>query len=308
MHLRNLIICFLLLFVFRFESYAQTNLLTVEGGQIWYEVIGEGEALPVILIHGGPGGTSLGFEPLIKLNYSGPLVYWDQLGSGRSDAISDTLLMTIENYVAQLEKLRKHLNYDKFILYGHSWGTMLGMDYVLAYPEHVAGIIFSSPLMSTESWVADADTLIATLPDSVQQVIRKHEKSGDFENPAYQEAVKLYYALYVTRKPKNPLSPIPDSQLNSGKHIYEYMWGPSEFTARGTLKNYDRLEKLGKINVTTLFITGEYDEARPSTVKSYQLKVPDSHIAIIQDAAHSTLNDNPEMTIRVVKDFLEKLN
>lgn len=287
---------------------AQENKVAVEGGQIWYEVIGDGEAIPVILIHGGPGGTSLGFEPLKELDYKGPLVFWDQLGSGRSDAISDTLLMTIENYVEQLENLRKHLDFEKFILYGHSWGTMLGMDYVLAYPERVAGIIFSSPLMSTASWVADADTLIATLPDSVQQTIRRYEAMENFEHPAYQDAVKLYYSLYVTRKPRKKPTSLQKSQLTSGKHIYEYMWGPSEFTARGTLKNYDRLNKLGQINVPTLFLTGEYDEARPSTVASYQQKVPGARLVIIQDAAHSTLNDNPEMTMRVIKDFLDKMN
>ncbi len=309
MHAIKYNFCFLFtFFIGCFTSFAQSNSVAVEGGKIWYEVVGKGEALPVILVHGGPGGTSLGFEPLKQIDYSGPMVFWDQLGSGRSEAITDTLLMTLDNYVDQLESLRKHLKYDKFILFGHSWGTMLGMDYVLAYPDRVAGILFSSPLMSTASWMADADTLIATLPDSVQHVIRQHEDSGDFEHPAYQEAVKVYYSLYVTRKPRKSGMATLQNQMTSGKHIYEYMWGPSEFTARGTLKNYDRLEGLGVINVPTLFITGEYDEARPSTVAAYQQKVPGARLVIIQDAAHSTLNDNPEMTLRVVKDFLEKLN
>lgn len=281
--------------------------MEVSGGKIWYEVYGKGDQKPIILLHGGPGGTSLGFESLKELAYSGPIVFFDQLGSGRSSAISDTSFMTIENYVEQVESLRKHLEIKDFVLYGSSWGTMLGMDYYLKYPEEVKAIIFSSPLFSTDLWIADADTLIATLPDSVQQIIRYHETINDYEHPDYQNAVRLYYSLYVTRKERPK---IDRSHLNlvSGKEIYEYMWGPSEFTSTGTLRNYDRLAQLETIKVPVLLFTGEYDEARPTTVQYYQSLIPDATYREIPDAAHSTLNDNKEVTLQVIEEFLTKIN
>jgi len=288
------------------ESAGIEGYVEVLGGKIWYEVYGSGPNPPLLLLHGGPGGTSLGFEPLKDLGYEGPIIFWDQLGSGRSDALLDTNLMTIENYVDQVERLRKHLNLQEFVLYGHSWGTMLGMDYYLSYPDELKAIIFSSPLFSTDLWIADADTLIATLPDSVQQVIRYHESAGSYEHPDYQEATKLYYSLYVTRKERAKLD---RSHLNlvSGANVYLYMWGPSEFTSTGTLRDFDRMEFLPKIDVPVLMMTGEFDEARASTVKYYTSLVPNANFEIIPDAAHSTLNDNKEATLKVVREFLEKV-
>jgi proline iminopeptidase len=287
-------------------DFPRQGYVEVNGGKIWYEVFGNGPKTPVLLLHGGPGGTSFGFEPLKELGYNGPIIFSEQLGSGRSDAITDTTLMTIENYVEQIEKLRIHLGLKDFVLYGHSWGTMLGMDYYLTYPDEVKAIIFSSPLFSTDLWIADADTLIATLPDSIQQVIRYHESIGEYEHPDYQEATKLYYSLYVTRK-ERPKVDRSNLNLASGANVYLYMWGPSEFTSTGTLRNYDRLEYLSSITAPVLLMTGEYDEARPNTVAYYHSLVPGSHFKIIPDAAHSTLNDNKEETLKVVKEFLDNL-
>jgi proline iminopeptidase len=289
------------------ENVGIEGYVEVLGGKIWYEVYGSGPNPPLLLLHGGPGSTSLGFEPLKDLGYEGPIIFWDQLGSGRSDALLDTNLMTIENYVDQVERLRKHLSLQDFVLYGHSWGTMLGMDYYLSYPDELKAIIFSSPLFSTNLWIADADTLIATLPDSVQQVIRYHESAGSYEHPDYQEATKLYYSLYVTRKERPK---VDRSHLNlvSGANVYLYMWGPSEFTSTGTLRDFDRLEFLPKIDVPVLMMTGEFDEARPSTVRQYASLVPNAKFEFIPDAAHSTLNDNKEATLKVVREFLEKIS
>lgn len=279
----------------------------VEGGKVWYEVVGDGDKLPVLLLHGGPGGTSFGFEPLKEMGYEGPLIFMDQLGSGRSSAITDTSLMTVEHYVEQVEQLRKHLELDDFVLYGSSWGTMLGIAYYSEYPEAVKGIVFSSPLFSTDMWIADADTLIATLPDSVQQVIRYHEEMGEFDHPDYQEAVNLYYSLYVRRK-EGPKVDRSHMDLVSGKQIYEYMWGPSEFTSTGTLRTFDRLNDLGNISVPVLIFTGEFDEARPSTVQFYASLIPDSKFVMIPDAAHATLNDNKDFTLKTVQEFLDEIN
>lgn len=85
------------------------------------------------------------------------------------------------------------------------------------------------------------------------------------------------------------------------------MWGNSEFHATGTLKNYDRTPDLGNIKIPTLYITGEYDAARPITVQYYHSLTPHSKFEIIKGAGHSTMNDNPEADIKVISDFLNEL-
>ncbi len=280
------------------------GFVEVNGGKIWYEVVGEGPNPPVLLLHGGPGSASFGFDPLRELEYDGPIIFWDQLGCGRSDALTDTTIMTIENFVDQTEKLRKHLDLEDFVLYGHSWGTMLGIDYYLAYPDEVKAIVFSSPLFSTASWIADADSLIALMPDTIQHTIRYHESIGEYENPTYQAATELYYAQFVTRKKREKIDR-SHLDLSDGSNVYRYMWGPSEFHSTGTLRDFDRLQELSEIAIPTLLVCGEFDEASPRTVEGYSRMIPKSSFKVIPDAAHSTLNDNGEEMLNVISAFLE---
>jgi proline iminopeptidase len=283
------------------------GFIEVEGGKIWYRIDGKGDKTPVLLLHGGPGSSSFNLDPLKELSQDRPVIFLDQLGCGRSTRITDTTLMTIEKNVEQLEQVRKALKLDKFYLYGHSWGTMLGMDYYVKYPKGIQGLIFSSPLFSTKIWTDDADTLIKTLPEATQKAIRESERQKKYASEAYKEAMKVYYKAYVRRSDKSK------SQQDSaakffGENVYNFMWGPSEFTATGNLLNYNRLKDLPKITVPTLLTAGEFDEARPSSVRYYTSLIPGAQFKEIPQAAHSTMMDNPKEYIGVLREFLRKMD
>ncbi|MDR5589912.1 proline iminopeptidase-family hydrolase [Christiangramia sp. SM2212] len=282
------------------EGYVEVN-----GGKVWYRINGKGANTPVLLLHGGPGSSSFGFEPYKKISEDRPVIFYDQLGSGRSDRITDTTLMTVERYIDEVEQVRKELDVDKVYLHGQSWGTALGLEYYLKYPEHVEGIIFSSPYFSTKRWIRDANELVTTLPDSIQKIIRTNEENKTFSNPEYQDAVTLFYSKFLRRKDRSQAQKDTASKY-FGTNVYEYMWGPSEFTATGTLLNYDRIDKLSEVKVPVLFITGEFDEAIPSTVKEYQQMVPGAEFVEISNSGHATLNDNPEEALSAIKRFLDK--
>jgi proline iminopeptidase len=89
--------------------------------------------------------------------------------------------------------------------------------------------------------------------------------------------------------------------------VYGTMWGPSEFTATGTLQDYDRTDRLGEITIPTLFTTGRYDEARSETVEYYRTLVPGAEIAIIENAAHLTMQDDSAANVRIVREFLRRV-
>ena len=283
------------------------GFIEVKGGKIWYRIDGEGDKTPVLLLHGGPGSSSFYLEPLKELSQDRPVIFLDQLGCGRSTRITDTTLMTIEQNVEQLEQVRKALKLDKFYLYGHSWGTMLGMDYYVKYPKGIQGLIFSSPLFSTKIWTDDADTLIATLPEATQKAIRESERQKNYENEAYKEAMNVYYKAYVRRSDKSKSQQDTAAKF-FGENVYNFMWGPSEFTATGNLLNYNRLKDLSKITVPTLLTAGEYDEARPSSVRYYTSLIPGAQFKEIPQAAHSTMMDNPKEYIGVLREFLRKMD
>lgn len=281
------------------------GFLPVDGGKVWYRVVGSGDKTPILVLHGGPGAPSYYLKPLTALATDRKIIFFDQLGCGKSDRITDTTLMNVAHYVEEVKSIVDQLGLKEFYLLGQSWGTMLGTDYYLKYPEGIKALIFCSPAISIPRWIADADSLIKTMPDSIQSAIRTHETAKTYSNPAYQQAVAAYYQRYVAVK--LPWSADMDSTSMGFGANYAFMWGPSEFTATGALKTYDRTNRLGEIKVPTLFICGEFDEASPRTVKYYQGLVPGSKLEIIPAAAHLTMQDNPEANNKAVADFLSGL-
>ncbi len=284
----------------------KSGFINVKEGKVWYEIVGSGNKTPIFLLHGGPCVPSYYLNPLKPLGNDRQLIYIDQLGCGRSDRITDTLLMTPEVYTEQLEEIRKALKLNEFYLYGQSWGTMLATEYYLKYPNAIKAIIYSSPCLSSSLWLQDSDTLIESLPDSVKGVIQIHEKNKTFSSQEYQSAVRFFYDRFLTRKKPRSID-MENVDKNTGVNVYEYMWGPSEFTATGILKNYDRTKDLYKIKVPTLFIAGQYDEAREGTVKYYAALVKNSEFVLIPNAGHLTMQDNPEADIIAIREFLNKL-
>lgn len=280
--------------------------VTVKGGKIWYRIVGAGKKTPILMLHGGPGGTSKSFYQFAPLGNDRPVIIFDQLGSGRSGYHTDTTLLKVENFVEQVEALKTSLGLKEFYLHGHSWGTALALEYYLKYPKGIQALIFNSPYFSTPLWKADADTLISTLPDTIQLAIKNGEKNQDYTSPEYKNANEVFYKNFGVRKTKLT-SELDTSTAKGNTFIYNYMWGPTEFTATGTLINYDRVQSLKNIKVPTLFITGEFDEARPTTVKYFQHLVPNSKFVIIEDAGHGTMHDNRSQNISAIKHFLDSL-
>lgn len=280
--------------------------VAVDGGNLWYAVLGKGNKPPILMMHGGPGGTHRAYYFLEPLSRDRPIILFDQLGTGRSGYHQDTTLMRVEAFVEQVHKLKEALQLDTFYLMGHSWGAALELEYYDKYPQGVKGIIFSSPYLSTPVWEADADTLITSLPDTVQTLIAQAEAENNFDTPQYQYADSVYWSHFGNRNPGKP-HPWDTVPAPSNRFMYNYMWGPSEFTARGTLKNYDNLQALSRVSVPVLFVTGEYDEARPATVKRFQKMVPGSQAAIVPNAGHSTMKDNLPALLKNIREFLDRV-
>lgn len=279
----------------------------VTGGRVWYRIVGSGTETPLLLLHGGPGCPSYYLKPLAQLAVERPVVFYDQLGAGRSDHPADTSLWRVDRFVEELQQVREALGLREVHVLGHSWGTMLAVDYMLTSPKGVRSLILASPALSVSRWLKDADSLLTTLPDSTQEVIRKHESAGTTNSPEYQAAVLNYYKRYVSRL--DPWPPDLDSsfaQMNTD--IYGKMWGPSEFTGTGSLGTYERAGALRNIDIPILFTTGRYDEATPATVEYYHGLAPNSRMVILENSAHVTMQDEPERYVQVVREFLREVD
>jgi proline iminopeptidase len=276
--------------------------LHVPGGDIWYKVTGSGTELPLVLIHGGPGMSSFMLKPFEELGNDRQVIRYDQLGGGKSAKITDTTLFTIDHFVKELDLLRAHLGLKKWNVLGHSWGTVVALEYYRAFPEHVVSLTLGSLCFDVPGWAKSAEKLLKTLPDSLQAAVRNAESTGKYNDPGYQDAVNKFYSLYVFR---NPVQADLDSMLTTfNTDIYTYMWGPSEFTITGTLKNYNPVSFLPQIKVPTLFTVGEFDEIDPVIVKQLADKVPGAKYAMFPGSAHMTPWDARDENIKVLREFL----
>lgn len=282
---------------------AKEGYIDVEGGRVWYRVSGSGSNTPLVLLHGGPGAPSYYLDPLEAISADRPVVFYDQLGAGKSDRPTDPSLWTIDRYVRELGQVRDALGLAEVHILGHSWGSMLAVDYLLTKPEGVKSVILASPVMSARRWAEDAERLLAQLPNDVQEAVKSHEAAGTTESPEYQEAIMAYYKRFFSRAdPWPPYLLQAFEDLNTD--IYGLMWGPSELGATGTLKDYEREDMLPGLDVPVLFTVGRYDEATPETVERHSSLVPDSRIVIFENSAHMTMIDEPQANVATVREFL----
>jgi len=263
------------------------GFIAVPGGKIWYKIAGKNKTkTPLVTLHGGPAAPHDYLEPLEALADERPVVFYDQLGCGLSEKPNDPALWTIERFVEELAGLRRALKLGRFHLMSVSWGTMLAVTYLgLKHPKGILSLTLSGPYLSSSLWHKDQRRYIEQLPTEIKNIILNAEKNASFDTPEYQKAMTAYYQRHVCR-----LQPWPACLKKAFKKlnmdIYGRMWGPSEFTIRGTLKNADCTAILKDIRIPVLLTCGRYDEASVETTNYYRSLLPNGRMVIFEDASH----------------------
>ncbi|MBI3872416.1 MAG: proline iminopeptidase-family hydrolase [candidate division Zixibacteria bacterium] len=283
------------------------GFVDVPGGKVWYRVVGEGKGTPLLVLHGGPGVPSYYLKPLGALGSDRPVIFYDQLGCGHSPGADDSTLWTIPRFLRELDAIRSALKLADVDIYGHSWGSILAFEYASAHPKGVHCLILAGPALDIPQFQRDADSLLLQMPDSIQQVVNQTVKAGAFESPEYQAAVMQYYQKFLARR--QPWSADIDSsfaQINP--KLYAYVNGPSEFTLTGTFRDYDCTARMKDVRIPVLYVAGEFDEARPSTARHFQSLTPKSELAVIQNAGHLAMQDEPEQYVQTLRKFLSRFD
>lgn len=286
-------------------SPAIEGFATVNGGRVWYRRSGEKSSrAPLLVLHGGPGATHDYLSILEELNDQREVILYDQLGAGRSDRPDDTTLWTVERFVDEVQALREALQLEQVHILGQSWGAMLAVEYA-SRPEAkgIMSLVLSGPLLNSKLWTADAKRYVEFLPPNLRAEIESAEQAGNYESEGYQKAMNEFYKRHLCR-----LNPWPDN-LNQtfekmNPAIYEQMWGPSEFTVTGTLKDADTTQLLPLISLPVLFTAGEYDEAAPETVRLFHGMTKNSRLVVFKDCSHEHHLERPKEYLNTVREFL----
>lgn len=288
----------------------RSGYLTWKHGRTWYRVIGDlkSKQTPVVVMHGGPGSSHLGVLTMAKLlNASGrPVILYDQIGCGSSTSLKSKPadFWTLELFEDELSRLIKHLKIgDRYILAGASWGGMIALNYSVKRPKGLKGLILANSLPSSRLWVRETRKLVAKLPAKHRNAIYKYEKLEKYTNKEYIAANVEFAKRHIRQIPQLIDNP---PKRKFGKHVYEAMWGPTEFTVRGSLKDWSVEKELSRINVPTLLINGENDEATPAMQRFMRARIKKSEYYCIKGAAHTAFAEAPLEWMNATESFLNR--
>jgi proline iminopeptidase len=279
--------------------------LDVPGGRIFYRRLHGGEDLPLLVLHGGPGFTHDYLEPLESLADRRDVVFFDQLGAGRSDRPADERLWNIERFVGEVDSVRAALGLDRMHLLGQSWGGCLAATYALTHQDRVASLVLASPLISVPRWLEDAAHLRAALPQDVRATLDRHEASQTTGCPEYAAATLFFYKRHFCRLDPWP-DPLERTFAGMSAEVYETMWGPTEFLCTGNLEGYDLTPRLDDIRVPTLFTCGRHDEATPEAMEDIRQLIPGAELLVFEESSHTAHLEETARYLVEVGSFLEQ--
>ena len=282
------------------------------GHETWWRSVGpdDGDAIPLLCLHGGPGANWLHLKPYEALADERGVVFYDQLGAGNSaiEGEHEPSMWTPELFVEEVGVVREALGLERVHVLGHSWGGMLGMQYAATQPDGLVSLIVESSPPSVPAWMGELAKLRAELPPEVEATLRRHEEAGTTNSAEYQQAEMEFYKRHLCR-----VDPWPDwlnesfSIMLANPEVYNTMNGPSEFYVIGTLRDWDITPQLGRIQAPTLLFCGRYDEVTPASVEVAHQAITGSEFVVMEESSHMAQAEEPEETLELVRSFLARV-
>jgi len=280
----------------RGSAAPRESRIPVGNAHLYSREVGQGTS--IIVLHGGPDFDQSYLLPdMDRLSDSFRLIYYDQRGRGKSADSVRSEDVTLASDIADLEKVRQYFHLDSVVLLGHSWGSVLALEYALRYPDRVSHLILMNP--------APAST------DDYKQVRREwlEKRADDMERrkaiaatAAYKEgdpdAVIAYYRIHF-----KPAFAQPE---NYEKIIARLR---ASFSREGILKaraiedrlmeetwsspQYNLLPRLNRLTIPTLVIYGDHDMIPAVTAEHVTQAIPNAHMVTLKGCGHFSYLECP---------------
>lgn len=285
------------------ETNKEYHLDCGDNHNIYAEESGNPNGQAIIFLHGGPGGGCGARQRRFFDPNHYRIILFDQRGCGKSKPLGETKKNTTENLVSDIEKIRKHLNIEKWILFGGSWGSTLALAYGIKYPEYLLGLILRGIFLSRK------EELDWFLKDVSHFFPENHElllshKNNINKNNLIKEYTNLVFgsnfdiakkaAVAWNKFEGSILKLLPSSNSNEEEVNYEFELARAKVQLH-YINNFcfiDGHEILNKAkvleNVPIEIIQGRYDMVcPPKTAYDLKQQLPHSKLSIIDDAGHS---------------------
>mgnify|MGYP001306331519 FL=1 len=286
------------------EIEITNETIEINGVNHFISKMGSGE--PLLVIHGGPGLFHNYLVPHFKSlaeNYQ--IIFYDQRGCGKTDFPADTSSVNIDTYVEDLEGIRNHLKIEKLDLIGHSWGSLLAINYSKKYKNKIKRLILISPAPGNSDYFDETfrnmqkkrseentKELVQTMMSSAfekrdEETFKKAILLGDKVNLADQEKVSELYEPMVFDKTRANNLMLVNSLLEK------------------TYFNLDITEGLNLITAPTLIIIGGLDNVPFASTQLIHENLKNSKLEVIKKSCHYPFFETPKQFNKIVKNFLD---
>jgi proline iminopeptidase len=268
----------------------------------------------VIVLHGGPDFDQSYLAPDLDRWADGfHLIYYDQRGRGRSAHHVRPTDVTLASDLDDLDRVRRYFGVESAIVLGHSWGTVLALEYARRHPTHVSHLILMNPApASARDYALLRETYVR---EQGADLDRQREIMA---GTAYQEgdpaAVTARYRLHFKKALEDPrdyetlMKRMQAGFIGQGKagivkaravedRLMENTW------AR---ESYDILPELGRLRITTLVLYGDHDFIPGEIARHIAGAMPDARLVILKDCGHFAHLECAEDVRQAVDRFLQR--
>lgn len=269
-----------------------------DGHTMYYETHGNPKGRPIVCLHGGPGGGLVRFVLRLFNLKKWFVVLYDQRGCGKSTPRLELKHNTTWHLVNDIEVLRKHLEIDKWAIYGGSWGTTLALAYASKHLDCVTAFILRGVCIFTKeetSWMFEKGHASEVFPKAWEQVTEPLRKGT-------RKITKPYYKLLRSKKTRKMaarawskyehdlayLKPVPfrfeqksDEEVSVLENYY--------FIHNAWLTSEILLEAAKKIRVPLILVQGRYDMVCPAA-SAIRVKdaAPHAKLVLVEHGGHAT--------------------
>ncbi|XXH05372.1 hypothetical protein Hte_011798 [Hypoxylon texense] len=284
--------------------------------QTWYKIVGDLDSpgsTPLIILHGGPGASHDYLLPLADLAPDIPLVFYDQIGGGRSthlpERAGDEAFWTLDLFVRELENLLAHLNLRgrPVDLFGHSFGGVLVTKWAStpSLATNLRRLVIANISASMDLHRAGLAKLRKGLPEDVQATLDRGEAENDFASAEYQAALEVFMKRHLSLAQPWPSQEVQDLLRWSveGWDVYTTIFGPSTLLPRGSIRDWTAIPSLPNIKVPTLLIDGTEDTPSEVMQPFFDL-IEKAKWITLDNAAHMAHVDQREKFIKQLRLFL----
>jgi proline iminopeptidase len=273
-----------------------------------------GQGRPVIVLHGGPDFDHSYLLPdLDRLKDAFRLIYYDQRGRGRSAENVRPEDVTLASDVDDIDRVRQHFRLDAPVLLGHSWGTVLALEYALRYPTRVSHLVLMNPAPAATSDVAVMrKSYLERLGADVDR------QRAIAASAAYQagdpQAVTARYRIHFKPALKRPadyeklMATMNAAFISQGKDGIVKARAVEDALMRDTweVAGYDLIPQLRSLHVPTLVIAGADDFIPVEVAERIARAIPNAELVTIKDCGHFAYLECAGQVRKALDDFFRR--